>query len=217
MPRLLTICFDIHRLHVILGPGLPRCAGPAAPRSLHPPQVHRLSLSPHPTAGGVPLLSTMRSDSHHSHVALGPGLPRCAGPAAPRRLHRPPVATAPLITAVRRGASPAPRRGTASFNHVLRPPSPPRRPRGPSGRVRHAAQGPLPLAAFTALLSPSASSPRVFAKELRPHPGGGQLLSTMLFDSHHLLVTLGPDPPRWAEPAGPSPPSSPSCRRNKKL
>ena len=35
----------------------------------------------------------------------------------------------------------------------------------------------------------------------------------MLFDSHHLLVALGPGPPRCAGPADPSPPSPPSCRR----
>jgi hypothetical protein len=85
--RLSTMRSDHRRrLHVALGPGPPRCAGPAA---LH--HSHRQSPSPHPTAGGVPLLSTMLFDSHYLHVALGPGPPRCAGPAAPRRLHCPPV------------------------------------------------------------------------------------------------------------------------------
>jgi len=58
------------------------------------------------TAGGVLLLSTMLFDSHSLHVALGPGPPRCAGPAALRRLHRPPVAVAPLTTGVHQGVSP---------------------------------------------------------------------------------------------------------------
>ena len=128
-PRRSCAAFSNHLLRHSSSSRHPRAGsatlcGTRCPSPPSPPQVHRLSPSPHPTAGGVQLLSTMHSDSHHPQVtvALGPGLPRCAGPAAPRRLHRPPVATAPLITAVRRGASPAPRKGAASFNHVLRPP-----------------------------------------------------------------------------------------------
>ena len=60
----------------------------------------------------------------------------------------------------------------------------------PQGRVRRAARGPPPLVDFTALLSPSPHSPRVFAEEHRPHPGGVQLLSTMRSDHRRLHVAL---------------------------
>ena len=149
----------------------------------------------------------MRSDHRRLHIALGLGPPRCAGPAAPRRLRSPPVAAAV--------APPPPQEGSCCFlqfsSTVLVFTS-------PSGRVRHAARGPLrgpaasqaaslavspSLAVFTALLSPSPLSPQVFVVEHRPHPGGVQLLSTMRSDHRCLHVALGTGPPRCAEASCP--------------
>ena len=48
----------------------------------------------------------MRFNHHRLHVAFGPGPPRSTGPAAPRRLHHPPVAVAPPTTGVHQGVSP---------------------------------------------------------------------------------------------------------------
>ena len=149
----------------------------------------------------------MRSDHRRLHIALGLGPPRCAGPAAPRRLRSPPVAAAV--------APPPPQEGSCCFQQcsstVIVFTS-------PSGRVRHAARGPLrgpaasqaaslavspSLAVFTALLSPSPLSPQVFVVEHRPHPGGVQLLSTMRSDHRCLHVALGTGPPRCAEASCP--------------
>ena len=171
--------FNHRRLHDTLGPEPQRRAGPAAPAAF----AALLSPSLCPAAGGVPLLSTMLFDSDRLHVAAGQGPPRCAGPAAPRRLHRPPVAVAPLTTSVRRGASPAPRRGAASFNHALRPPSSPLAHRPRTGS-----------AALCGSRCPSPPSPPSCRRGRRPAltAGGVLLLSTMLFDSHSLHVALGP-------------------------
>ena len=165
--------FDSHHLHVALGPGPPRCAGPAGPSPPSPPSCRR-----RPTHHGCSPRSIAHTQEGCSFFQLcasttivttspsrplWPGPPRCASPSPPRRLHRPAIAIAQLTTGVRQGASPAPGRG-ATFFH----------PCGvsttivstaPSGRVRRAPRVPLPLVAFTALLSPSHRSPRVFTKE----------------------------------------------------
>ena len=148
----------------------------------------------------------MLFDSHHLHVALGPGPQRCAGPAGPSPsqpscLHRP----------THQGCSPwsiaRTQEGAASFNYVLRPPSSPRRPRGPSGRVHHAVPVPLPFAAFTTLLSPSPSSPlvspRSIASTRQGHGPGCHFLSCIRFNHHCLHVAFGPGPPRSTGPAAP--------------
>ncbi len=83
------------------------------------------------------------------------------------------------------------------------------------GQVRRAARGPLPPAAFAALLSPwfrPAAGATMCADEHRPHPGPVQLLSTMRFNSNRLHVALGPGSPRCADPL-PPPHSPPSYRR----
>ena len=87
-PRRSCAAFSNHLLRHSSSSRHPRAGsatlcGTRCPSPPSPPQVHRLSPSPHPTAGGVSLLSTMLLDSHYLHVALGPGPPRCAGPAGP--------------------------------------------------------------------------------------------------------------------------------------
>ena len=165
--------FDSHHLLVALGPGPPRCAGPADPSPPSPPSCRRRPT--HHCCSPWSIARTQEGCSFFQLCAsttivstsplrpLWPGPPRCASPSPPRRLHRPAIAIAQLTTGVRQGASPAPGRG-ATFFH----------PCGvsttivstaPSGRVRRAPRVPLPLVAFTALLSPSHRSPRVFTKE----------------------------------------------------
>ena len=97
---------------------------------------------------------------------LWPGPPRCASPSSLRRLHHPAIAIAQLTTGVRLGASPAPGRVTAqgaTFFHAYV--STTIVSTSPSGRVRRAPRVPLPLVAFTTLLSPLHRPPRVFTKE----------------------------------------------------
>ena len=96
----------------------------------------------------------MLFDSHSLHVALGQGPPRCAGPAAPRRLHRPPVA----VTATHHERSPGSIAHTQEGCSFFQPCAPTTVvSTSLSGRVRHAVRVPLPLAAFAALLSPRPS------------------------------------------------------------
>ena len=177
-----------------------RCPSPQSPPIAVAP--------PHRWRGATAFNNALRQSLSSRRPRAGSASLRGARCPSPPSL---PSCTAPLTTVVRCGASPAPRRGAASSNHALRPLTSPRRPRGPS-RVSHAAQGPLPLAAFTALLSPSPSSPRVFAEEHHPHPGGVPLLSTMRSDHCRLHVTLvapraGSATPRKARcPRPPSPP-----------
>ena len=146
---------------------------------------------------------------------LWPGPPRSARPASPRHLHRPAIAIGELTTGVRQGASPAPRRGAAAFNHALRQSSSPRHSRAGSTALGGAR---WPLASFTALLAPSSLSSRLFAVEHRPHPGGVQLLSTMRSNHRRLHVALaaplaGSATQRKAR--FPSPPSQP-CYRHRR-
>jgi hypothetical protein len=141
---------------------------------------------------------------------LWPGPPRSARPSSPRHLHHPAITIAQLTTGVRRGASPAPRRGAAAFNNALRQSSSPRRPRAGSAAL-HGAR--WPLACFTALLFPSSHSSRLFAVEHHPHPGWVQLLSTMCSDHHPCasttIVSTSPSRPLWSGPPRCASPSSP--------
>ena len=139
----------------------------------------------------------MRSDHRRLHVALA--VPR-AGSATPRktrcprRLHRPAIAIGELNTGVHRGASPAPRRGAAVFNHALRQSSSSRRPRAGSATLHRAR---WPLASFTALLFPSSLSSRLFAVEHCQHPGG---CSFFQLCAPTTVVSTSPSRPLWPGP-----------------
>ena len=110
------MCFDHHRLHVALAAPLAGSttlcqslspSPPSPPCYRHRPAHHWCSpRSFVRTQERCHVLSSMRFNHHCLHVAFGPGLPHFTGPAAPRRLHRPPVAVAPLTTGVHQGVSP---------------------------------------------------------------------------------------------------------------
>ena len=179
-----TMRSDHRRLHwhIALGPGPPRCAGPAAPRRLRRPPAAAAVAPPSPQEGcccfqqcsSTVIVSTSPSGRVRRAARGPPSLVAFTALLSP---------SPPLTTSVRGGASPAPRRGAASFNHALRPPSSPLAHRPRTGS-----------AALCGSRCPSPPSPPSCRRGRLPAPtaGGVQLLSTMLFDSHSLHVALGP-------------------------
>ena len=215
--------FDSHHLHVALGPGPPRCAGPAGPSPPSPPSCRR-----RPTHHGCSPWNIARTQEGCSFFQLcasttivttspsrplWPGPPRCASPSPPRRLHRPGIAIAQLTTGVRQGASPAPGRGATFFHPcvsttiISTSPSPsragsaalhgsrcPSSPSPPSCRRRTAHHGCSPRSITTGVRQGRFTNPAPLPQHQGPQRRPAQRL---LQPGHRALTTPLQLPEHW--------------------